>query len=314
MSAKETSPDAGQAQAVFLFEVLRLEAPAISRATRVPLEDVEQQMMLMCLEVAQTVSDYDPRRGGPRVWLIKRAWLWARRWSRASARGEEADPDLELAAGRACAGTDELMIDEETRRAEEQFLARVRQSRSGVADPRTGFEILAVKHWSEREAVKWCGGSRKMARHAKRRAAALAAVAEPVRTVIPVQQPRAADISAANAWHDVWQARHSAVRHFGCSNRNRRFRSLPRRSVIGARNTMTGRTRWAFGSGSRTTCMCFRSSSAWHCGRRPAVSDDGLLTGCVTSSGGAPQCVSTLNRDSRSTTAPPRDWRASRWR
>ena len=49
MSAKGTVPDAGQAQAVFLFEALRLEAPAISRATRVPLEDVEQQMMLMCL-------------------------------------------------------------------------------------------------------------------------------------------------------------------------------------------------------------------------------------------------------------------------
>jgi hypothetical protein len=184
---------------VFLFEALRLEAPAISRATRVPLEDVEQQMMLMCLEVAQTVSDYDPRRGGPRLWLIKRAWLWARRWSRASARGEDSDPDLELAAGRACAGTDELLIDEETRGAEEQFLARGRQSRRGVADPRTGFEILAVKHWSEREAVKWCGGSRKMARHAKRRAAALAAVADSARGAVHGRQSRAADTSAANA-------------------------------------------------------------------------------------------------------------------
>ncbi len=199
MSANGTAPDARQAQAVFLFEALRLEAPAISRATRVPLEDVEQQMMLMCLEVAQTVSDYDPRRGGPRRWLIKRAWLWARRWSRASARGEDSDPDLELDTGRACAGTDELLIDEETRCAEEQVLARVRQSRGGVADPRTGFEILAVEHWSEREAVKWCGGSRKMARHAKRRAAALASIADPARSAVPGRPSQAADTSAVNA-------------------------------------------------------------------------------------------------------------------
>ena len=197
MTGKERSLDPMQAQAAFLFEALRLEAPAISRATRVPLEDVEQQMMLMCLEVAQTVSDYDPRRGPPRRWLIKRAWLWARRWSKASARGEETDADdgIEVATGRAYAGTDELLIDEETRRAEEQFLARLRQSRGSSADPRTGFEILAVGHWSEREAVKWCGGSRKMARHAKRRAAALAAVTRPA---IPARGTRALEPSVAN--------------------------------------------------------------------------------------------------------------------
>ena len=211
MSTKGSAPDARQAKASFLFAALRLEAPAISRATRVPLEDVEQEMMLMCLEVAQTVSHYDPRRGGPRRWLIKRAWLWARRWSRASASEEDADPDggFEVATGRACAGTDELLIDEETRRAEEQFLARVRQSRTRVADPRTGFEILTVKHLSEREAVKWCGGSRKMARHAKRRAATLTAVADSARGAIPVYAPRAGtdacpagcagDIAPANA-------------------------------------------------------------------------------------------------------------------
>jgi hypothetical protein len=172
-----SAPDLRHAQATALFVALRLEAAAISRATRVPLEDVEQEMMLMCLEVVQTVSHYDPRRGGLRPWLIVRAWRWARRWSRSSARGEDSDPEggVEVVMGRACAGTEELLIDEETRRAEEQFLARVRQSRGGVADPRTGLEILAVEHWSEREAVKWCGGSRKMARHAKRRAARLQA-------------------------------------------------------------------------------------------------------------------------------------------
>ena len=200
MSAKRSAPDPRHAQAAFFFAALRLEAPAISRATRVPLEDVEQQMMLMCLEVAQTVSDYDPRRGPPRRWLIKRAWLWARRWSKSSARGEDSDPDggFEVATGRACAGTDELLIDEETRRAEDQFLVRLRHSRGEVADPRTGFEILAVEHWSEREAVKWCGGSRKMARHAKRRAAALETVADPARTAVVVREARSADTSAAN--------------------------------------------------------------------------------------------------------------------
>ncbi len=181
MTAKGRVSDPRQAQAAFLFAALRLEAPAISRATRVPLEDVEQQMMLMCLEVAQTVSDYDPRRGPPRRWLIKRAWLWARRWSGSSAPGEDSDPDggFEVTTGTACAGTDELLIDEETRRAEEQFLARVCQGRGGVADPRTGFEILAVEHWSERDAVKWCGGSRKGARLAKRRAERIQAAGLP---------------------------------------------------------------------------------------------------------------------------------------
>ena len=200
MSAKGTVPDAGQAQAVFLFEALRLEAPAISRATRVPLEDVEQQMMLMCLEVAQTISDYDPWRGGPRLWLIKRAWLWARRWSRASARVEEPDPDcgFEMATGRACAGTDDLLIDEETRRIEEEFLTHARHRRAGVAEPRTSFEIRAVEYWSERDAGKYCRGSRKMARHGKRRAAALGSVGASVRAVIPVLESRVADTSAEN--------------------------------------------------------------------------------------------------------------------
>ena len=201
MIAKGRVSDPWQAQAAFLFAALRLEAPAISRATRVPLEDVEQQMMLMCLEVAQSVSDYDPRCGPPRRWLIKRAWLWARRWSKSSARGEDSDPDggFEVATGAACAGTDELLIDEETRSAEEQVLARLRQSRGGVVDPRTVLEILALEHWSERDAVMWCSGSRKLARYAKRRAAALETVSDHAQTAFALRQPGAADTLAATA-------------------------------------------------------------------------------------------------------------------
>lgn len=203
MTAKGRAFDPRQAQAAFLFAALRLEAPAISRATRVPLEDVEQQMMLMCLEV-QTVSNYDARRGPPRRWLIKRAWKWARRWSKACARGEDSDPDdgVEMATDRTGTGTDELLIDEETRRAEEEFLACLRQSRGAVPEPRTGFEFLSVEHWSERVAVNWCGGSRKMARHAKKYAAALetvTAVTDPARAATPVHQLRTGDTPTANA-------------------------------------------------------------------------------------------------------------------
>ena len=200
MTAKGRVSDSRQEQAAFLFAALRLEAPAISRATRVPLEDVEQQMMLMCLEYAHEFTDYNPRRGPQRRWLIKRAWLWARRWSKASARGEDTDSDcgFEMATDNTCAGTDDLLIDEETQRAKEHFLARLRQNGGRVADPRTGFEFLSVEHWSERVAVNWCAGSRKMARHAKRYAAALETVAGPTRSAVPVRESRAADTSAAN--------------------------------------------------------------------------------------------------------------------
>ena len=182
MSTKSGAPDLRNAQATALFAALRLEAPAISRATRVPIEDVEQEMMLMCLEVVQTVSHYDPRRGSLRPWLIVRAWRWARRWRGAHARAENSDPDgdCESAGGGSCVpAIDELLIEEEVRRAHEQSLESAYQRREGGADPRTAFEILAIEHWSEREAVKWCGGSRKMARHAKRRAARLQAAGLP---------------------------------------------------------------------------------------------------------------------------------------
>ena len=200
MSAKERLPDPQQARAAFLFAALRLEAPAISRATRVPLEDVEQQMMLMCLEHVQKVLEYDPRREPPHRWLIARAWLWARRWNKACARGEDCEfgDGFEMLEERTCAGIDDLLISEETQRDEERLLARLRQGRGVLAEPRTGFEFFSVEHWSERVAGTHCGGSRKMARHAKRHAAALETVAAPARSVGPVRESRAADTSAVN--------------------------------------------------------------------------------------------------------------------
>lgn len=200
MTAQRRAPDPRQAQAAFFFAALRLEAPAISRATGVPLEDVEQQMMLMCLEYARGSTDYKARGGRQRRWFIKRAWLWARRWSKASARGEDCEfgDGFEMSAERTCAGTDELLIHEETQRAEEQFIARLRQRRGRVAEPRTGLEFLSVEHWSERVAVTWCAGSRKIARHAKRHAAALETVADRARSAVPVRGAGAADTSSAN--------------------------------------------------------------------------------------------------------------------
>ena len=60
------------------------------------------------------------------------------------------------------------------------------------------FEIRAVEYWSERDAGKYCSGSRKMARHGKRRAAALDSVGASARAVIPVLESRVADTSAEN--------------------------------------------------------------------------------------------------------------------
>ena len=199
MTAQGRAPDPKQVQAASFFADLRLEAPAISRATGVPIEDVEQQMMLMCLEV-QPILKYDARRGSPHSWLIKRVWKWARRWSKASARGEEEylDGEFDIAMGRSCAGSDEVLMEEETQHAEEQLLARLRQRRGRGVDPRTGLEFLSVEHWSERAGGTRCGGSRKMARHAKRRAAALESVADPARSAVPVRGAGAADTSAAN--------------------------------------------------------------------------------------------------------------------
>ena len=90
------------------------------------------------------------------------------------------DSAFEALADKSCAsGTDELLIDEEERRALEQDLERAHKPGVRGADPRTTFEILSVEHWSERDAVKWCGGSRKVARLAKRRAERIKAVVLP---------------------------------------------------------------------------------------------------------------------------------------
>ncbi len=199
MTAKGRSPDPGQVQAASFFADLRREAPAISRATRVPLEDVEQQMMLMCLEVQQVLK-YDARRGSPRSWLIKRVWKWARRWSKAAARGEDGDfgDGCEMPAERTCTGTDEVLIKEETEWAEERLLAHLRQCRGVAAEPRTSFEFFSVERWSERAAGTRCGGSRKMARHAKRYAAALESIADPARARRPAAGLLAADSLPTN--------------------------------------------------------------------------------------------------------------------
>ncbi|MGC8520141.1 MAG: hypothetical protein ACP5P4_16740 [Steroidobacteraceae bacterium] len=176
-----TSPSLAQ-ETVRLFEAIRDEAAKISRATRAPLEDVEQEMRVMCLEVALGISRYDERRGPLRPWLIVRAWRAARRWGWSATRAEELDLDsaFEALADKSCAsGTDELLIDEEERRALEQDLERAHKPGVRGADPRTTFEILSVEHWSERDAVKWCGGSRKVARLAKRRAERIQAVVLP---------------------------------------------------------------------------------------------------------------------------------------
>ncbi len=224
-----------------LFEVIRDEAVKISRATRAPLDDVEQEMRVMCLEVALGISRYDDRRGPLRPWLIVRAWRTARRWNRGSVGLEdfaafESYPQEQVSLPPAmCAsedrlfatGTDETLMADDERHARERAIERggevptwseivavrrlmrryarankialgerrgierVREALSSVlkssmrpctgatADPRTTFEILATEHWSERDAVKWCGGSRKVARLAKRRAERIQAAGLP---------------------------------------------------------------------------------------------------------------------------------------
>lgn len=245
-SGKSLAEDADR-----LFEAIRDEVVSIARATRVPLEDIEQEMRLMCLEVAMGASRYDDRfellthadssRGALRPWLIVRVWRWARRWKRGSAGWEEfpafePDPQAQASVSSAMIASEEglfsvgpddtLMIDDERRARERAIerggnvpawseivaarrlmrryarankialgerrgIERVREALPSVferllrpradatVDPRTALELLVAEHWSERAAVKRCGGSRKVARLAKRRAERIQAAGRP---------------------------------------------------------------------------------------------------------------------------------------
>ena len=245
-SGKILAEDAGR-----LFEAIREEAVNIARATRAPLEDIEQEMRLMCLEVAMGTSRYDDRfellshadssRGALRPWLIVRAWRMARRWKRGSVclkefPAFEPDPQAQESFSSAMiaseeelfvVGTDDTLMLDDERRARERAIERggnvpawceivavrrlmrryarankialgerrgierVREALSSVferllrpcvgatVDPRTAFELLAAEYWSERDAVKRCGGSRKVARLAKRRADCIQAAGLP---------------------------------------------------------------------------------------------------------------------------------------
>ena len=76
-----------------LFQELQGEAHKFSRCCTLSVEDIRQELYLMCIEVSGGKSSYNPILGTVREYIMGRLWGLIRRWRESSSLPDEVDGD-----------------------------------------------------------------------------------------------------------------------------------------------------------------------------------------------------------------------------
>ena len=136
-----------------LFALLRGEAAKFASASTLSVEDVRQELYLMCLEHAMGQDGFDPERGDARRYIFGRLWGLVERWQRMETIPEGDDWD----APRSMSVEDALIQGQERAAAEERLEQADRQRQRDLRHLPTLAALVAVGAVSERGAARLVG-------------------------------------------------------------------------------------------------------------------------------------------------------------
>ena len=137
-----------------LFAVLRGEAAKFASASTLSVEDVRQELYLMCLEHVMGQDGFDPERGDARRYICGRLWGLIERWQRMESIPE--GDDL-WDAPRSMSVEDALIQGQERAAAEDRLEQADRQRRRDLRHLPTLAALVAVGAVSERGATRLVG-------------------------------------------------------------------------------------------------------------------------------------------------------------
>ena len=137
-----------------LFAMLRGEAAKFASASTLSVEDVRQELYVMCLEHAMGQDGFDPDRGDARRYIFGRLWGLIERWQRMETIPE--GDDL-WDAPRSMSVEDALIQGQERAASEDRLEQADRQRRRDLRHLPTLAALVAVGAVSERGATRLVG-------------------------------------------------------------------------------------------------------------------------------------------------------------
>ncbi|WP_031597211.1 hypothetical protein [Ferrovum myxofaciens] len=144
-----------------LFQELRGEAHKFSRCCILPVEDIRQELYLMCIEVTTGKSLYNPILGTVREYIMGRLWGLVRRWRESDPLPDEVEGDAMAPNYLRVQSVEQQLIDRLDR--EEREYALNGHGKSKPDKPQTSIHIVC-NVLSRRDAAKFLGITREAVR------------------------------------------------------------------------------------------------------------------------------------------------------
>ena len=144
-----------------LFQDLCGEAHKFSRCCVLSVEDIRQELYLMCIEVSSGESSYNPILGTVRSYIMGRLWGLVHRWREAQPLPDEADGDALTPKHLQVQSVEQQLIDRQNREESEYALNSHGRGRSDM--PQTSLHIVC-NVLSRRDAAKFLGITREAVR------------------------------------------------------------------------------------------------------------------------------------------------------
>lgn len=124
------------------------------------LDDIKQELYLLCMEVAEGRSKYTPELGSVHDFIMGRLWGLMKRWPQSISLDEGSDETNHVPATLHAPSIEDVLEDRDALYA--QDLVDIEENRR-LRDRMKNYSTLAIlvqtKHWSLREAAKFCGMS-----------------------------------------------------------------------------------------------------------------------------------------------------------
>ncbi len=150
-----------------LYNKLAGNAGKLASETMLDIDDIRHEMYLMCMEVAEGRSAYDPRIGGVHEYIMGRLWGLVRRWKRSCSLEEMTgnDHDEQIAgetipAALHAESVEETLIQKQERLKLDADDTEDRRKLRAKIQNLTTLGVLVQSHWSLWDAANFCGMSR----------------------------------------------------------------------------------------------------------------------------------------------------------
>ena len=147
-----------------LYAELAGNAYKLAAKSTLDVEDIRQELFLLCLEVAEGHSTYTPVIGGVHEYIMGRLWGFVRRWPCSySIEVFSCDENSEVLTGFIPVTLHAPSVEEVLEQRDALFgqdtvdIEETHLMRDGLGDHSTLFILIKTGVWSVRDAAAFCG-------------------------------------------------------------------------------------------------------------------------------------------------------------